>query len=653
MHNDANSTQHRSVTVTYVYTEPNYPPLGMGRVVAAADQAHGPNWRSAEVQLATNEQELALALGTPGPHLVLASLTIWRLKAELALIELARRLNPTCTIVVGGPSAPGHTEVLRFFDDTPSVDVVVHGEGEAPFVDLVQHLGHTVHAPIPGLSFRGTDGAMCGGSRARISDLTDLSSPYGGPALPDAWVDQWQAAIVETNRGCPYGCTFCDWGQATRQRIHQFSMEQIREQLEWMAGKQLHTLWIADANFGIFARDLDIAEFICHLHRETGFPKRVVVNFAKGTHVRIVDILEKFVATGLCSEGIMSLQTLDPTTLRAIKRQGISTEKMQKMGQTFVDRGFPLATQLMLGLPESTLATSLADMRSFFDQPINVHLFVTMVLPGAPMNEPEQRARYGIMTDALGMVRETNTLPGADLDLLVGCARVFHAAHRYGILRYAIRWLQWTHGFDPLDTMRALCESARDGQVDELLTELCFPPGRRSDLMNSHRELRERLRANNTWSTVTEAFGEWCVAHLGVELDSGWNALVTAQDSVMPSAGTPRDQRVPLGHDLASWYADHRRGEGRPLVNYGPSVLEIVDEFDHSSRVCDDFRVGPGKGRWEMASPLQTARLTIANIVIGTGNQGVQGGHHDGQEGHVFVDKGQENPDRISGSAPQ
>ena len=198
-----------------------------------------------------------------------------------------------------------------------------------------------------------------------------------------------------------------------------------------------------------------------------------------------------------------------------------------------------------------------------------------------------------------------------------------------------------------------MAELGSAGKVDELLTELCFPPGRRSDLMNSHRELRERLRANNTWSTVTEAFGEWCVAHLGVELDSGWNALVTAQDSVMPSAGTPRDQRVPLGHDLASWYADHRRGEGRPLVNYGPSVLEIVDEFDHSSRVCDDFRVGPGKGRWEMASPLQTARLTIANIVIGTGNQGVQGGHHDGQEGHVFVDKGQENPDRISGSAPQ
>ena len=26
-------------------------------------------------------------------------------------------------------------------------------------------------------------------------------------------------AIIETNRGCPYGCTFCDWGSATRSRI--------------------------------------------------------------------------------------------------------------------------------------------------------------------------------------------------------------------------------------------------------------------------------------------------------------------------------------------------------------------------------------------------------------------------------------------------
>ena len=71
--------------------------------------------------------------------------------------------------------------------------------------------------------------AMCEPqSGPRIRDLDAIPSPFldgvFDPLIasnPDeTWIGLW-----ETNRGCPFKCTFCDWGSATANKVNQFGLE--------------------------------------------------------------------------------------------------------------------------------------------------------------------------------------------------------------------------------------------------------------------------------------------------------------------------------------------------------------------------------------------------------------------------------------------
>ena len=75
--------------------------------------------------------------------------------------------------------------------------------------------------------------------------------------------DPLLSPIIETNRGCPYACTFCNWGNATQEKINQFSLETVKEEVKYVCENSRNLtgfLYIADANFGILRRDLEIAK---------------------------------------------------------------------------------------------------------------------------------------------------------------------------------------------------------------------------------------------------------------------------------------------------------------------------------------------------------------------------------------------------------
>src|SRR5262249_46756704 len=157
-----------------------------------------------------------------------------------------------------------------FFADNPHVDIAVHGEGEATFVHLLEALRGAVGdgppdlsplAEVPGLTYRDGDRVVQTEPRDRIADLDTIPSPVL-TGLYDGFIPAGSsgAVILETNRGCPYGCTFCDWGSATLSRVRKFDMDRIFAELDWAAEHHLETVGIADANFGIFERDVEIAQ---------------------------------------------------------------------------------------------------------------------------------------------------------------------------------------------------------------------------------------------------------------------------------------------------------------------------------------------------------------------------------------------------------
>ena len=87
---------------------------------------------------------------------------------------------------------------------------------------------------VAGLSFRHGDGS-CRPPTATASPISTRSRHPSSPGCTTASSRpaRWARIIMETNRGCPYGCTFCDWGSATLSRVRKFDLDRVFAELEW------------------------------------------------------------------------------------------------------------------------------------------------------------------------------------------------------------------------------------------------------------------------------------------------------------------------------------------------------------------------------------------------------------------------------------
>ena len=163
-----------------------------------------------------------------GPGIYLFSSYVWNHERNLEVARELRSRNPDCLVVFGGPEVPkfdGDTE--DFLSQHGFIDIAVLGEGEASCAEILVALqGHTgddlsALADISGIVYAHAGGSTRTGARDRIRDINSLPSPYLTGEFGD-WFYDFSNTILETNRGCPYGCTYCDWGSATLQKVTKF-----------------------------------------------------------------------------------------------------------------------------------------------------------------------------------------------------------------------------------------------------------------------------------------------------------------------------------------------------------------------------------------------------------------------------------------------
>jgi radical SAM superfamily enzyme YgiQ (UPF0313 family) len=103
----------------------------------------------------------------------------------------------------------------------------------------------------------------------------------------------WQGTLGNVNRGCPFACTFCDWGSLTYNKVKKFELERVFDELEWMAQRNFDFISFTDANFGMFAeRDSLIADKIIEMSRKIRFsPRTFSVAWAKNQKKEVMWIL--------------------------------------------------------------------------------------------------------------------------------------------------------------------------------------------------------------------------------------------------------------------------------------------------------------------------------------------------------------------------
>ena len=207
-------------------------------------------------------------------------------------------------------------------------------------------------------------------------------------------------AVWETNRGCPYRCSFCDWGSNTMSKVRRFEMDRLAEECEWFGRTGVGFIMLADANFGILPRDLDIVDMVVAANARHGKPSYFSYNVAKNNPDRTVAIAGKLLRSGLTYTHVLSVQHTNDDVLAATDRSNISVEKQVDAVRRLLADEIPIYVQLILGIPGDTYRTWKACFTDLMEWGIHAHywVFPYNLLPNAPASEPEYLERWQIET---------------------------------------------------------------------------------------------------------------------------------------------------------------------------------------------------------------------------------------------------------------
>lgn len=307
--------------------------------------------------------------------IVFFSIYVWNKNYCYELASQLKTTNPSVLIVFGGPELP-HTN-LTFFDEHPYIDTIVVGEGEQAVSKII--LDKLDNITIPPII-----------KSERIKDL-DFPSPYLDGSFDDLMSQhpdiEWMPTL-ETDRGCPYKCTFCDWGSMTASKISKFGLERVFAELEWFAEKKLPFLTMTNANFGIFKdRDMFIAEKIVELATTTGYPKGISVSYAKNSNADVFCIVEKFREANIQTGFILSLQTTTDSVLENVKRTNMDTNDISEIAEYGRQLQLPIYTEIIMGLPGETVDSWKTTIENVLNANLHngIDLFFLQLLENAPM----------------------------------------------------------------------------------------------------------------------------------------------------------------------------------------------------------------------------------------------------------------------------
>jgi len=602
------------------------PPLSLG-MLTAATRAHDDGALNEHFEIRRSEDVASFLddLATrSGPAIMLCSNYVWSAEANLEAARQAKAINPDLLVIHGGPSTPKYElDAEAYFATHPDiVDVTVRAEGEHTLCDVLGALAAELPAwdlgalaGVQGISYRDpATGAMVRTEdRDRNATLDELPSPYLTGEFDHLHPSVWDHAyaIFETNRGCPYGCTFCDWGSSTLSRIRKFTLDRVFAEMEWAAERKLPSWVVADANLGIMSRDVEVVEKMAELRGGHGAPTILGFNVAKNTTKHLTAIVNRLVDAGIAPHVSLALQTRDEETLDAVRRQNISTDHYVAMAASFRRHGLPLQADLMLGLPGQTPDSLRGDLQFLIEHEVPLRVWITQLLPNSPMNDPEYREEWAIRADENGVVMATASFTEEDREAMLRLRYAHAVFERFGLLRHIMRYAWWDHGIPATD----IIQRAIDRSVE---TPDRYP------LLNWTLRFFDFFPVPPLgWASFYEEVRRFLAEEFGLLPSSSFDTVMALQEFLMPEYDRELPATLELDHDYVAYYQDatrqlwidgHATGAERPLADYGPKSFTIygdpmyrnsvqmrVSRDPRNQTMTDEFWMS---GHFELDSPL-------------------------------------------------
>ena len=363
------------------------------------------------IKLFKYPQEAINSIKQEKPDLLCLSNYSWNSNLSEHVASIAKEVNPNVITAQGGPNFPhDDQQQVEFLKSRPSTDIFMIMEGEITTTNVIKRIIESdldrkkiFSSPIDGAVFiepssRNSSKVLFrkGNPSERIKFLDDIPSPYLSGLL-DKFFDGKLTPFIETNRGCPFRCSFCHTGADYFNKINKFSEDRIKEEIEYI-GKKAATLGItnlhlADTNYGMYKRDREITEALLDSHNKYKWPMSIMSTTGKNQKERVIDITSML---GNMFSVNMSAQSLDKEVLKNIKRDNISLDDYRDINKHLKSVGRSTKAELIMLLPGETKETFIKGIADVIDSGISaLTIYTLMLLHGTEFKDPEYRKKFG------------------------------------------------------------------------------------------------------------------------------------------------------------------------------------------------------------------------------------------------------------------
>lgn len=335
----------------------------------------------------------------------------WNTEFSKLLAQKVKEIYPECVIIFGGHNVPNNTSFLEKYS---YIDVLVHGEGEVVFKDILCALPNNSLSCVNNISFRNCGGETITTAVSPPADM-DFPSPYVNGWF-DSIIEQYPGyrfnAILETSRGCPHACAYCDWG-LLQSKPRLFSIDRVLAEIKWMSDNKIAFIWGADANFGLYDRDLEIVDALAKAKSETGYPEKMRMNYSKSNFENVFKIVKKLKEADFDRIGAtLSFQSMSDEVLSAIGRKNMNLDFYKKMQAKYNKENMKTYSELILGLPRETYESFIKGIGKLFElgQHFVFEIYGFNLLPNSLLGQPEQIEKYKLKTVKAEVIRPHNKI---------------------------------------------------------------------------------------------------------------------------------------------------------------------------------------------------------------------------------------------------
>jgi hypothetical protein len=358
-------------------------------------------------------EDLNDALKVKIPEILSFSNYSWNLEISYKFAEICKNIKPDLITVFGGPNFPTEdSEKKKFLNDRKAIDFYIELEGETGFKALISEIilnkfdlkkVKENNLKIPNICYLSPDGNLVTGEQKRVLNINDIPSPYLDGHL-DHFFNLPLVPMIETTRGCPFACTFCADGLASKNRVTRYDRERTKDELIYVAQRvnNIEELIITDLNFGMYKDDVETAKLIANTQKIYNFPTLIGASPGKNQPKRILSVSKIIKGWNMGA----AVQSTDPDVLKAIKRSNISSEAYKELMDESVIDGTKTESAVILAMPADTKEKHFKSIKFCLDNKVStMRMFQAMLLIGTDMASQETRKKFALKT-------KFRTIPG-------------------------------------------------------------------------------------------------------------------------------------------------------------------------------------------------------------------------------------------------